>query len=480
MPHKTKLAQVDPHDKRVRKMVVMLRELSGIEGGPDASYEARRDAAHRVMAEIQWQAEERELKALVTTAEEVEIEGQRYRRLEQSSSATYFTPWGSHDVEEPLYRLLGVHNGPTVKPIELRAGIVEHMTPDLARRAGALSAHGSSREVEEVLKAVDLVPPSRAFIEKRVKRLARQVAAQVESLEEAARAAEPPPAQVASVSCGLDRMAVRMSEPLDAEAGEPPAPFRSKPYERTPPPPKEHNWRMARVGSTTAYDARGEPVHTWRYALPADADGKELARRVSAEVAWLLREHPGVPVHCIQDASPELDVLPKMLAEQLPANTTVCELVDFEHLMGYLESVVDACEPAGDPHHMKLWYRLELLDKDDAIDRVVRKLRRLAKTLPRQRTEARQAVADALRYIRHRKKKMRYASHAANHLPVGSGATESTCWEMQRRVKRPGQSWEPPGLGGILTIRGLVLSDRWSAAWNSYAATHRAEVRRAA
>ena len=75
---------------------------------------------------------------------------------------------------------------------------------------------------------------------------------------------------------------------------------------------------------------------------------------------------------------------------------------------------------------------------------------------------------------------MRYASlHAAN-LAIGSGATEGTCALMQMRVKRRGQSWKPPGLRGVLTIRGLVLSNRWDAAWNSYAAGHRAVVRCAA
>ena len=75
---------------------------------------------------------------------------------------------------------------------------------------------------------------------------------------------------------------------------------------------------------------------------------------------------------------------------------------------------------------------------------------------------------------------MRYASLPAAKLAIGSGATEGTCGLMQERVKRRGQSWEIPGLRGILTIRGLVLSDRWDAAWKSYAATHRSEVRCAA
>jgi hypothetical protein len=57
---------------------------------------------------------------------------------------------------------------------------------------------------------------------------------------------------------------------------------------------------------------------------------------------------------------------------------------------------------------------------------------------------------------------------------------------MQGRVKRPGQSWgsvvEPdkpartPGLNGVMTTRGIVLSDRWDAAWPAYAAKHRKDL----
>jgi len=62
---------------------------------------------------------------------------------------------------------------------------------------------------------------------------------------------------------------------------------------------------------------------------------------------------------------------------------------------------------------------------------------------------------------------MRYAAHYAANLPIASGATESTCWQMQQRVKLPGHSWDEPGLRGILAMRALVLSHRWYAAWQS-------------
>lgn len=458
-----------------RKIADLIDQAIGEHLGLDATFEQRQDLATAISGDALWFRSDRDLHAAIATTGEVEVDGRRYHRLEQASSATYHGRWGSHHIEEPLYREVGVHNGPTIKPIELRVGIIEHMTPDMARLIGELSADHSSRGLERTLRATGLVPPSRAFVAKHTTEMGIEIADQASVLEHVARAAEVVPVEVASVSTGLDRMSVRMSEPADPATTCPPT--RTEPYERTPPPPKEHHYRKAWVGSTSIYDATGNELRTWRYAVEADADPTVLANRVAKDVAWILKARPDVPVHCVQDAAPELERLPEALARVLPMNANVVHLVDFQHLMEYLEDIVDACEPDGDPHDWKGWYRSLLLQDDRAIDTIWRKLRDLAKRLPGRGTDARNTVAAALSYIRHRKSKMRYAAHYAANLPIGSGATESTCWQMQQRVKLPGQSWDKPGLRGILAMRALVLSDRWSAAWQPYAATHRKEVR---
>lgn len=444
--------------------------------GPDSTFEQRQDLAAAVTADGLWFRSDRELHAAVTTALDIEVGGRRYHRLAQASTATYHGRWGSHHIEEALYREVGLHNGPTLKPIELRAGIIEHMTPDLARIVGELSAEHSSRAVERALRTTGLVPPSRAFLAKRTTAMATEIADEIETFEQVARETEPLPTEVGSVSCGLDRMAVRMSELAQGEMS--PA-SRTEPYVRTPPPEKEHHYRMAWVGSTSIYDKQGNELQTWRYAAEASADPSFVARRVAKDVAWIAAAHRGVPIHCVQDGAPELRALPDALISTLPADRPPVVIVDLEHLMGYLGDVVDACYPDGDAHDWKGWYRGRLLQDDTAIDQIWRKLRGLGKTLVGRGTKPRNAVAAALSYIRRRKAKMRYASHYAANLPIGSGATESTCWQMQQRVKRPGQSWEV-GLRGVLAMRGLAVSDRWVTAWQPYAAKHRKEVRIAA
>jgi hypothetical protein len=459
------------------KLVELLEKEVREQTGEGSTLEERNDGALDIVKDVLWRREDNDLRSAVTVAGEIEVGGQRYRRLDQDSSATYFGRWGSHEIAEALYREIRVHNGPTVKPLELKAGMVgRHMTPDLARVMGELFADRNSREVERTMRTTGMVPPARAFIEKRMKQVAGEMAAVCETLEKAARAAAPVSKAVASVSCGLDRFTVRMSEPLADDAQQPPV-TRSEPYQRTPPPPREYHYRKAWVGSTTIYDKAGTALDTWHYSVEAGADPNALADRVAADVARVVGKHPRIPVHCIQDAAPELRAMPEALQRALPSTDMVRELVDFEHLAKYyLDKVVDACEPEGDPNGLKAWYRQELLRDDHAIDRIWRSLREQARRLDRCHTTARDAIAGALRYIKERRNKMRYASLYRANLPIGSGATESTCWQMQQRVHRPGQSWEVPGLRGTLAVRSLVLSDRWQAAWQPYAARHRREV----
>src|SRR5258708_1736915 len=71
---------------------------------PNATFEQRQDIAYEIMRGVLWRRTDDDLQESVTEAEEVEVAGKRYRRLEQESSATYFGPWGQHHIEEPLFR----------------------------------------------------------------------------------------------------------------------------------------------------------------------------------------------------------------------------------------------------------------------------------------------------------------------------------------------------------------------------------------
>ena len=82
--------------------------------------------------------------------------------------------------------------------------------------------------------------------------------------------------------------------------------------------------------------------------------------------------------------------------------------------------------------------------------------------------------------IKKRRKKMRYAPHWSANRVVGSGATESAAKVMGARTNLSGARWDVPGLRGMLTRRGLVTSERWSAAWAHYTASRVVEIKQVA
>ena len=84
-----------------RRLMLEVRREVRERLGPDATFEQRRDAAAALTSDMLWLDTDEDLREAITTAEEIEVEGRRYRRLDQSSSATYHSRWGSHPIEEP-------------------------------------------------------------------------------------------------------------------------------------------------------------------------------------------------------------------------------------------------------------------------------------------------------------------------------------------------------------------------------------------
>ncbi len=319
----------EKQDEVVDRMAEMMRRELDETLGPDATYEQRRDFEAELMRKVLRKREDEDLEESATNAVEVEVDDKRYRRLRQRSSATYHGRWGPHTLHEPLYREVGVRNGPTLKPVELSGIVGGRLTPDLARIAGELGADEDSRQLERILTVVGLRPPSRAVLEKRLGMVARELSERIEELEAESRVVEEVPEDIASVSCGLDRFAVRMAEPASTPPAETRAqPRRKTPYVRAVPPPQEHRWRMAWVGSMTTYNSLGEELRTWKYAANAGAAPGALAKRVAADAARVLETKPKTPVHVVQDGAPELRVLPEILAHSVPEETTVRTLID--------------------------------------------------------------------------------------------------------------------------------------------------------
>ena len=290
-------------------------------------------------------------------------------------------------------------------------------------------------------------------------------------LEQQCRALEQLDFELGAISCGLDRFATRMDEVL------PDGPERDRKlaerrpledYQRTPPEPYTPHWRMAWAANVTLYDTQGNPQRSIRYGAEAGHDVQLLVARVVDDVVHLCHGRRDVHVACIQDGAADLEPLRAELRERLPEGVPRRDLVDFHHAVGYLDAVVSARDD-GDANDLRGWYRLTLLTQDDGASRIVTHLRRCVEGLEDEADPGLVgALNAALTYFKKRRPTMRYAESKACGLPIGSGATESTCGLFQLRVKHPGSHWRPAGLHRTMTACAFQLSDRWAPAFRAH------------
>jgi hypothetical protein len=81
-------------------------------------------------------------------------------------------------------------------------------------------------------------------------------------------------------------------------------------------------------------------------------------------------------------------------------------------------------------------------------------------------------VRQAILYLFHQRKRMRYAYFRQLGLPIGSGTVESACKVVvQARMTQAGMRWSRTGAQAILALRCALLSDRWQQTWHSLAPT---------
>ena len=94
----------------------------------------------------------------------------------------------------------------------------------------------------------------------------------------------------------------------------------------------------------------------------------------------------------------------------------------------------------------------------------------LLEALPAQRQAAGLSLSQLLQrdlaYFQTHREHLHYQALAAKGSPIGTGAMESTCGQLQTRVKRTGQFWKPAGLANMLALKAALQNDDWLALWS--------------
>jgi hypothetical protein len=143
------------------------------------------------------------------------------------------------------------------------------------------------------------------------------------------------------------------------------------------------------------------------------------------------------------------------------------ELVDFYHASEHLWAV--ARELHGQGPAAAAWIRPLLHQlKHGQAGRLMGKLDRVLATLGEDRA-ARTVVQEERAYFERHRERLNYAQAAQGGCPLGSGAVESVCGQLQSRFKRTGQFWSLPGETELLALelarRNLEWDELWSTTW---------------
>ena len=76
-------------------------------------------------------------------------------------------------------------------------------------------------------------------------------------------------------------------------------------------------------------------------------------------------------------------------------------------------------------------------------------------------------AAKEIHYFENHRAHLQYATRAAEGCPVGSGAMESLCGQLQGRFKRGGQFWTEPGRRRLMALEVARRNQDWNEVWQS-------------
>lgn len=132
--------------------------------------------------------------------------------------------------------------------------------------------------------------------------------------------------------------------------------------------------------------------------------------------------------------------------------------LDLFHANSYLWAVANELHGKSSPQARR-WVKPLLRQlRDDQASNVISKLEDL---LPHLKDAAAKAASAAIEYYSNNLSRMKYKDADSRNEPVGSGAMESTCRQLQCRMKRPGQFWSTAGDEALLCLDMFWRNDRW-------------------
>jgi hypothetical protein len=140
--------------------------------------------------------------------------------------------------------------------------------------------------------------------------------------------------------------------------------------------------------------------------------------------------------------------------------------LDFYHASTHLWAIAHELFP--EDAHARAWVEPLLHQlKHGQEEQVLATLEALPQSRPAGALGLSELLQGEIEYFQTHREHLHYQDLAAKGSPIGSGAMESTCGQLQTRVKRTGQFWKTAGLAHMLHLKAALQNDDWPSLWSS-------------
>jgi len=226
---------------------------------------------------------------------------------------------------------------------------------------------------------------------------------------------------------------------------------------------REEGWKHATAATVSTYDAQGNRLDTV-YIGRMPEKGKTHAKRLlEKEVEAITKKHEFKYTVCIADGARDLWLF---FRKKYPS---AIHVVDFFHVCEHLSKLSELFFK--DPLDAKAWYkkyRTTLKEDPNGASKVIRAVR-----YRRSKIKENPEIEAELKYLQRNRMRMNYFELQKNKLPIGSGIVEAACKNLiGARMKKSGMRWTIDGGQTVLTLRSLVLSNRWEQFWTFFVNHH--------
>jgi hypothetical protein len=144
-------------------------------------------------------------------------------------------------------------------------------------------------------------------------------------------------------------------------------------------------------------------------------------------------------------------------------------LLDFYHASQHPWAAARALHPEDDLARAWVEPLLHRLRHGEEL-RVLNDLRDLNAVVQSLAPEARAIVKSEQNYFENNKDRLGFQSAGQQGCPIGSGAMESTCAQLQNRFKRTGQFWKIEGHRNLMALDLARRNRQWDDIWEIQAA----------